>query len=96
MPAPVSSLMKTNIKIALLSKIDIATGHPVYCKKTVDGNGNIVYDDLNLMPSMEDMIGYIADGICTTWTTWQASQTVVGVAVVSTAPGSAPVTGNLP
>ena len=84
MPAPSQVVMKQNIKTALLSKADpVNTGHPLYCKKTIDSNGDIVFYDTELMPAMDDMIGYIAQGITTTWSAWQLNQTVTGTAAIT-------------
>lgn len=98
MPAPQMILIKTNIKIALLSVIDQTTGLPKYCKKTVL-NGVVTPDPTSLMPDMDAMIEAISSGVANTWTAWQASQTVVaGVQVVpATGTGATiPTPGNLP
>jgi hypothetical protein len=92
MPAPTSSQIKENIKIALLSqgykRREIQTD--------VDGNKTLVEFDGQLMDDLDKIAGAIAEGIANTWTQWQSVQTVVGTATVGSAPGTAPVTGNLP
>lgn len=98
MPAPTQIQLKSNIKIALLSKIDPLTGHPLYCKKDIINN-EVIYSDFELMPAMDDMIDLMAKGIADTWQQWQVAQTVsAGVQVVpATGTGATiPTPGNLP
>lgn len=84
MPAPTKELIKANIKAQLLSK--------GFYKRDFDAkNNNVVEHPDQLQDQLEEITDAIAEGIFTTWSTWQATQTVTG-----TTGAGVPVTGFLP
>jgi hypothetical protein len=85
MPAPTALQIKNNIKTSLLLN--------GYWYKTYDADGNLIEDKTKLMPEMENIISAISSGIELTFVQWIPTVTVTGTAVVTTAPGTAPVTG---
>jgi hypothetical protein len=87
MPALSTTLLKTNIKANL-----VAAG---LVKYTFDGDGNPIPSG-QIAENLEKIVDAFANGFSTTFEIWRASQTVVGTATVTTAPGVAPVTGTLP
>ena len=91
MPAPTTTQIKENIKIALL-----AAG---YHKVAYDKDGNKQENPLELMEEMDKIISAISSGISATWVIWQASQTVaspVQVVPLTGTGATVPTPGSLP
>lgn len=91
MPAPSKEAMALSIKTALLSEMDMdptspSFGKPIYCKREIDEDGNMIFDTSKLMPAMEKMMDLIAQGITVQWAIWQSTQTIVANDTITGAP----------
>lgn len=86
MPALDVSLMKSTIKASLIS-----AGLVQY---TYDNNGNAIPSG-EIATNLETIVNAISDGFSIAFEAWRVSQSVVGTATVATAPGVAPVAGNI-